>query len=264
MSDDLRPSPRYKPVSLFVTCIVDMIYPGTGISVVQILEHLGVDVRFPMAQTCCGQPAYNAGFQGDAKAVAKQFLTAFADAQVIVSPSGSCASMVAHYYPELFKDDPEWRDRATWAASIMWEFTEYLVDGLGITDLGLAMPPTKIAFHDACHALRLMGVGKQGRVLAEHIDGVTVTEMGGADQCCGFGGLFSVKMPQVSGAMLKDKMENIDQTDADIIVTGDGGCITHINGGLNRTGRTKRCVHIAELLAQGLKHGESENPAAEV
>ncbi|MFN8565824.1 MAG: (Fe-S)-binding protein, partial [Anaerolineae bacterium] len=126
MADDLRPSPLYKPVSLFVTCIVDMIYPHTGVSVVEILEHLGVEVRFPLNQTCCGQMAFNAGFQDDARAVARQFLTAFADAEVIVAPSGSCASMVRHYYPELFKDDPVWRDRAQWAADITWEFTEYL------------------------------------------------------------------------------------------------------------------------------------------
>lgn len=265
MSNDLRPSPRYKPVSLFVTCIVDMIYPNTGVSVVEILEHLGVEVRFPMAQTCCGQPAYNAGFQGDAKAVAKQFLTAFADAQVIVTPSGSCASMIVDYYPALFKDDPEWYGRALWASSITWEFTEYLVDGLGIQDIGAALPPTKVAFHDACHGLRLLGLRKQGRELVQNIDGVTVTEMGGAEQCCGFGGLFSVKMPQISGAMLEDKMANIEQTDADIIVTGDSGCITHINGGLSRAGQTKRVTHIADLLARGLKHAESQKttPAAE-
>jgi len=149
MTELLRPSPRFKPVSLFITCIVDMIYPQTGISVVEILEHLGVDVRFPQAQTCCAQPAFNSGFQDEARAVARQFLTAFADAEVIVAPSGSCASMVQHYYPELFKDDPVWFERATWAASITWEFTEYLVDGLGITDLGAALPPTRVSFHDA-------------------------------------------------------------------------------------------------------------------
>src|SRR5215207_5242843 len=128
MSDDLRPSPRYKPVSLFVTCIVDAIYPQTGVSVVEILEHLGVEVRFPMGQTCCGQTGFNSGFWEDARTVAKQFLRAFADAEVIVTPSGSCATMVRHYYPELFKDELEWREKAQWAANITWELTEYLVD----------------------------------------------------------------------------------------------------------------------------------------
>lgn len=250
---DLRPSPKYKPVSLFVTCIVDMIYPHTGISVVEILEHLKVEVRFPTGQTCCGQPAFNSGFQDDARAVAKQFLTAFADAEVIVAPSGSCASMVQHYYPELFKDDPDWRDRANWAASITWEFTEYLVDGLGITDIGAALPPTTVAFHHACHGLRLGELKAQAETLAARIDGVTVTELAGCDQCCGFGGLFAVKMPEISGAMLNDKVRNIDAAPADVIVTGDASCLTQMNGGLSRQGSAKRVRHIADLLAEGIQ-----------
>ncbi|MBC7810935.1 MAG: (Fe-S)-binding protein [Burkholderiales bacterium] len=251
-----RPSPRYKPVSLFVTCIIDMIYPQTGVSVVEILEHLGVEVRFPQSQTCCGQPAYNSGFQDDARKVAKQFLRAFEDADVIVAPSGSCASMVAHYYPELFKDDPEWSERANWAASITWEFTEYLVDGLGISDIGAALPPTKVAFHDACHGLRLLNLKSQARDLAAGIDGVTVSELPNAHQCCGFGGLFSVKMPQISGAMLDDKISGIESSDADVFLTGDCSCMTQINGGLSRKGNPQRTIHIADLLAQGLHHDE--------
>jgi L-lactate dehydrogenase complex protein LldE len=251
--DDLRSSPRHKPVSLFVTCIVDMIYPQTGVSVVEILEHLGVEVRFPLAQTCCGQPAFNSGFQNDARAVAKQFLKAFEGAQVIVTPSGSCASMVRHYYPELFKDDPEWYDRATWAAGITWELTEYLVNGLGVTDLGASLPPTKVAFHDACHGLRLLNLGSQARQLAENIEGVSVTELAGSNHCCGFGGLFAVKMPDISGAMLKEKVTAIEACDADVIVTGDASCLMQMNGGLSRSGEGKRVMHIADLLAMGLE-----------
>jgi L-lactate dehydrogenase complex protein LldE len=253
MSNQLRPSPRHKPVSLFVTCIVDMIYPQTGISVVEILERLGVEVRFPMAQTCCGQPAFNAGFHSDARKVAQQFLTAFADSQVIVTPSGSCASMVRHYYPELFKNEPEWREKALWAADITWEFTEYLVDGLGITDLGAKLPATKVAFHHACHGLRLLHLKTQAEQLAAQVDGVTVTQLEGADQCCGFGGLFSVKMPDISGAMLQDKCAHINAADADVILTGDASCLTQMNGGLSRTGSPRRVMHIAEFLAQALK-----------
>jgi L-lactate dehydrogenase complex protein LldE len=254
MSEDLRPSPKFKPVSLFVTCIVDAIYPQTGVSVVEILEHLGVEVRFPMGQTCCAQPAFNSGFWEDARVVAKQFLRAFADAEVIVTPSGSCATMVRHYYPDLFKDDPEWRDQAIWASNITWEFTEYLVDGLGVTDVGAKMPPTKVAFHDACHGLRGLGLKGQARQLAESIDGVTVNEMKGADQCCGFGGLFSVKMSEISGAMLDEKIEAIEASDADMILTGDCSCMTQINGGLSRNQKTRRAVHIADLMARGLKN----------
>ncbi|MBZ0277260.1 MAG: (Fe-S)-binding protein [Anaerolineae bacterium] len=250
---ELRPSPRYKPVSLFVTCIVDMIYPHTGVSVVEILEHLGVEVRFPLGQTCCGQPAFNSGSREDARTVARQFLTAFADAEVIVAPSGSCTAMVRHYYPELFQDDPEWYEQAVHAASITWEFTEYLVDGLGITDLGAALPPTRVAFHDACHGLRMMGLKQQSRQLVNSVDGVTVVEMTGSDQCCGFGGLFAVKMPEISGAMLKDKVAQIDAAEADVILTGDASCLTQMNGGLSRQEKSKRVVHVADFLAGALR-----------
>jgi L-lactate dehydrogenase complex protein LldE len=252
MADDLRPSPKHKPVSLFVTCIVDAIYPQTGVSVVKILEHLGVAVLFPMGQTCCGQPGFNAGYWDDAREVARQFLRAFADAQVIVTPSGSCAAMIRHYYPELFADDPVWRDRARWAAAITWEFTEYLVDGLGITDLGASLPPTRVAFHDACHGLRGLGLKEQARQLVDSIDGVTVNEMTGSDQCCGFGGLFAIKMAPISSAMLREKLNHISAAAADVILTGDCSCMTNINGGLSRQQQPIRAMHIADLLAQGL------------
>lgn len=256
MSEDLRPSPRYKPVSLFVTCMVDMIYPATGVSVVRILEHLGIEVRFPMGQTCCGQPAFNSGFWDDARGVAKQFLTAFADAKVIVCPSGSCAAMVRHYYPELFRDDTEWRMRAARAADITWEFTEYLVDGLGVTDLGLKLPPTKVAFHHACHGLRVLHLGQQAIELAQAVEGVTVNPLQGDDECCGFGGTFAVKLPEISSAMLDEKVRNIEAADASLIVTGDASCLTQMNGGLSRKNSGRRVVHIADLLAQGL-NGDS-------
>ncbi len=252
----IRPSPRHKPVSLFVTCIIDTIYPQTGISVVEILEHLGVEVRFPLSQTCCGQPAFNAGFRDDARRVARQFLTAFDGAKVIVTPSGSCAAMVRHYYPELFEDDPEWRQRAVWASSITWEFTEYLVDGLGITDLGAKLPPTTIVSHDACHGQRMMELGVQARKLAQGVEGVTVAEMEDADRCCGFGGVFAVKMPEISGAMLERKIEGIKASGTDYVVTGDCSCIMQINGGLSRQGQTQRVMHIADFLARGLRNGK--------
>jgi L-lactate dehydrogenase complex protein LldE len=253
MSDDIRPSPKYKPVSLFVTCILDMIYPQTGVSVVEILEKVGVDVRFPLNQTCCGQPAFNSGFWEDAKQVARHFLTAFADAQVIVCPSGSCASMVRHYYPELFKDDPVWHERALWVASITWEFTEYLVDGLGVTDIGAKLPPTKVAFHHACHGYRLLNLGAQAQTLARAVEGVEIVDLPGADQCCGFGGLFAVKMPEISGAMLDDKLKHINACGADVIITGDSSCLTQMNGGLSRQNSPLRVKHIADLLAEGIR-----------
>lgn len=253
MTEILRPSPRNKPVSLFVTCMVDTLYPHIGIAVVEILDKLGIAVKFPMGQTCCGQPAFNAGFWSDARAVSRNFITAFAEADLIVTPSGSCASMVRHYYLELFQDDPEMREKATRLASITWEFTEYLVDGLGITDIGAALPETTVAFHQACHGLRLMHLKTQGRQLVEAIEGVTVVDLPGAEECCGFGGLFSVKMSAISGAMLNTKLENIQQTPADYILTGDCGCLAQINGGLSRNKRPQQVMHIAEFMNKGLQ-----------
>ncbi len=250
MAAPLRPTVLNKPVSLFVTCIVDMIYPETGLSTVEILERLGVPVDFPEAQTCCGQMAFNAGYQDETRAVAKQFLTAFKDADVIVAPSGSCVTMVRHYYRELFKDDPAWSARAAWAASITWELTEYLVDGLGITDVGAALDrPRKLALHHSCHGLRGLNVKDQPRKLLQHVKQADLVDLPGADQCCGFGGLFAIKMPEVSGAILNDKIKAIEACEADTIVLCDTSCMTQINGGLSRQGCPKRAVHIADVLA---------------
>lgn len=252
MTDVIRPSPKNKKVSLFVTCLVDSLFPNTGISTVKILDHLGIPVEFPAGQTCCAQPAFNAGFWDDARPVARNFINTFIDRDLIVTPSGSCASMVQHYYPELFKDDPAMLEKANRVASITWELSEYLVDGLGITDLGAALPPTTVTFHHACHGLRLMHLKEQSRKLAEGIDGVTVVDLPGSDECCGFGGLFSVKMPEISGTMLSKKLDNITTTNADIVVTGDAGCIAQMNGGLSRAGQAQKVRHIADVLAKGL------------
>lgn len=248
-----RPSPKDKPVALFVTCIVDMIYPQTGMSVVKILEHLGISVDFPMGQTCCGQPAFNSGYRTEAKTVAQQFLGAFAGAEVIVTPSGSCAAMVRHEYPSLFADDPAWLAKAERAASITWEFTEYLVDGLGISDLNLHLPePQRFAFHDGCHGLRLLGLGAGARTLLNNTENAEISDLTECDVCCGFGGLFAVKMPAVSNAMLQTKIGHIEASAAPTIVTGDASCLTQMNGGLSRKGSGKRVRHIADVLADGL------------
>ena len=248
-----RPSPRGKKVSLFVTCIVDMIYPQTGMSVVKILDHLGIEVEFPQAQTCCGQPAFNSGYRKDAKAVAIQFLTASEGAELIVMPSGSCCAMVRHEYPTLFADDPQWKDKAERVASITWEFSEYLVDGLGIEDINARLSePKSFAFHDACHGLRLLGLGKSARKLLGNVENAEINELTECDVCCGFGGLFSVKMPEVSNAMLQKKIANINASDAQSIVTGDASCLTQMNGGLSRQESPKRVQHIADVLASGL------------
>ncbi len=253
MSLPNRPSPQGKKVSLFVTCMIDMMYPGTGLSVVQILEHIGVEVDFPMAQTCCGQPAFNSGYRNEARTVAKQFLKAFADSEVIVAPSGSCVAMVRHDYPTLFADEPELLAQAERIAAITWEFSEYLVDGLGIDNLNLRLPESETyAFHDACHGLRGLGLKDQARRLLGNVENAEIVDLAESDVCCGFGGLFSVKMSAVSNAILTEKMNNIEQSQANTIVTGDVSCLTHINGGLARHDKSKRVRHLADILAEGL------------
>ncbi|MFN2196065.1 MAG: (Fe-S)-binding protein [Anaerolineales bacterium] len=253
-----RESPQGKRVSLFVTCMVDMLYPETGWSVVAILEHLGVEVDFPPEQTCCGQPAFNAGHWPEARDVAIQFLKAFKDAEVIVAPSGSCAAMVRQEYPVLFAEDETWREAALHAASITWEFSEFLVDGLGVTDLHLELPEKQtFAFHDSCHGLRMLGLETAARELLGHTKNAEVDELAENDVCCGFGGLFSVKMADVSGAMLARKISQIQACRADTIVCGDVSCLTHMNGGLERTPSSKRVRHIADVLADGLREKDS-------
>lgn len=260
MAEPPRPSPRNKPVSLFVTCIIDALYPPTGIAVVKVLEHLGLEVRFPQAQTCCGQPGFNSGFHDDARRVARHFLRVFADAELIVTPSGSCATMLRHYYPQLFADDPVWGEQARRVAGVTWEFSEFLVDGLGLSELGARLAPTRVAFHDACHGLRGLGLQHQARALAGGIEGVTLVEMEGAQQCCGFGGLFAIKLAEISNAMLREKMQAIEAAPADVFLTGDCSCLTHINGGLARQKRPQRLRHIADLLAEGLPSAAAVAP----
>lgn len=259
MTDIKRASPAGKKVSLFVTCMVDMLYPETGWAVVDILEHLGVEVDFPMAQTCCGQPAFNAGHRPEARRVALQFLKAFKDAEVVVTPSGSCAAMVRHEYPTLFADDPVWHQAALHAASVTWEFTEFIVEGLGITDLGLRLPEKRsFAFHDACHGLRLLGLGQAARTLLGNVENAAIEDLTEADVCCGFGGLFSLKMADISGAMLERKLGHIEACPAQTILCGDVSCMTHMNGGLSRQQSGERVRHIADVLAEGLNKDSAE------
>jgi len=248
-----RQPPEGKRVSLFVTCMVDALFPQTGISVVDLLEYIGVQVDFPMAQTCCGQPGFNAGYWKEARQVAAQFLDAFKDAEVIVSPSGSCVAMVRHEYPRLFASDPDRLAQANRLAAITWELTEFLVEGLGITDINGRLPePQTFAFHDSCHGLRLLGLGQAARTLVGNLENATIEELPGSDICCGFGGLFSIKMAGVSGAMLAKKMEQINACPAQILA-GDVSCIMHMNGGLSRAQSPHDVRHIADILAQSIK-----------
>lgn len=252
-----RASPKGKKVSLFITCMGDMLYPETGMAVVDILEHLGVEVDFPPGQTCCGQPAYNAGYWNEAKEVAKTFLHAFQDSSVIVTPSGSCAAMVRENYPKLFKDDPEYRSKAERLADIVWEFTEFIVDGLEITDLKARLAGyTTFAFHDSCHSLRHTGSKRASRVLVSNVENAQVIELEGEEVCCGFGGVFSVKMADLSGAMLEEKLDSILASPGQVLC-GDISCIAHINGGLALRNTGVRVQHIADFLAGAIKKDET-------
>lgn len=259
MSLPERESPKGKRASLFVTCMVDMLYPQTGLSVVEVLEHLGVEVDFPQAQTCCGQPGFNAGYHDEARGVARQFLRAFAHAELIVVPSGSCAAMVRHEYPKLFAEDAVWYERAMAAAAKTWEVTEFIVDGLGITDLGARLEtPQTFAFHDACHGLRVLGLGQAARTLVANMENAEVIPLTECDHCCGFGGLFSVKMSAVSSAMLQRKMQHINANEADQVLTGDVSCMTHMNGGLSREGSVRRVCHVVDILAEGVRNAKKD------
>jgi L-lactate dehydrogenase complex protein LldE len=233
--------------TLFVTCIVDQIYPGIGQAAVQLLEAQGVTVGVPRGLTCCGQMAFNAGFRDEAYAIAGRTIEVLRGQGDVVLPSGSCAAMIRHLYHELFEHSPYARPAAELAART-YELTEYLVDVLGVRDVGASFQGS-VAYHDACHGLRFIGVGRQARALLENVRGATVRPLPGCDQCCGFGGLFAVKQQAISAAMLDRKLEGVRAAEADLLVTGDASCMTQIGGGLSRTGSPTRARHIAELLA---------------
>jgi L-lactate dehydrogenase complex protein LldE len=235
---------------LFITCIIDTLYPETGEAVVNILERAGVEVDVPAGQTCCGQPSFNAGLRKQARGMAIHMIQTFeAISGPVIIPSGSCTVMIRHNYLELFADDPEWLPRARALAARTYELTEFLVDILGITDLGARFSGS-ITYHPSCHLLRGLGVDRQPRQLLNAVRDAQITELPHCEECCGFGGVFSVEHPEVSAVMLDRKIVNIEATQAPVVVACDAGCITHINGGLHRQGKTQRVMHIAQILDQ--------------
>ncbi len=237
-------------VQLFVTCIVDTLYPEVGEAVVRVLQRAGANVDFPIGQTCCGQPAFNAGLRAQARPMAEHTIRVFEKTPgAVVIPSGSCAGMVRHGYLELFDGDPIWLPRARSLAERTYELTEYLVNVLGVTDLGARLQG-KLAYHSSCHLLREIGVDHQPEALLASVHESELVELRGAAECCGFGGVFSVEHPEISAAMLERKIADIEASGADWVVTCDSGCITHINGGLRRVGKSARAVHIAQVLDQ--------------
>ena len=236
-------------VTLFVQCLVDGIYPEVAEAVVRIFERLGMEVQCPVDQTCCGQPAYNTGYHKEAAVAARRFIEIFEGAPVIVCPSGSCVDMVRHHYPALFVDDPAWLSRAEAVSAKIYEFSEYLVDVQGITDLGSKFQG-RVTYHDSCHLSRRLGVARQPRALIEAVAGAELVEMAESNRCCGFGGTFSVKYPDISGAILSDKVERILDTGADAVVGCDMSCLMNIGGMLGRRTSDVKTLHIAQLLAE--------------
>jgi len=237
-----------KTVQLFVTCLVDSLFPDVGFAIVDILEGLGLEVQFPQAQTCCGQPAFNAGFWDDARAMARYTINVLSESDApIVIPSGSCADMIIHHYPEILAGDITYAAKAREVAGRTYEFTQFLVDVLGVTDLDVRGSGS-LTYHASCHGLRGLGIKQQPRQLLDHIQGIEQNELPDSEACCGFGGLFAVKMAGISGAILKRKLDNIEATGADTVVGTDVSCLMHIAGGLRRRGSQVKVKHLAELL----------------
>ncbi len=238
-------------ITLFIQCLVDTLYPEVGDAMVKIFQTIGMDMDCPAEQTCCGQSAFNAGYRNEAKIAARHFIEVFEHAQVIVCPSGSCVNMVCNHYPELFQDEPQWFLRAQQVSGKTYEFTQFLVDVLGIYDLGVRWPG-KITYNDSCHLRRYLGVSAQPRLLLRNIKESEFVEMPDSDRCCGFGGSFSIHYHEISAALAEDKVQDIITSGANVVVGCDMGCLMNIQGIISRKKLPIRTMHIAQLLAEGL------------
>jgi L-lactate dehydrogenase complex protein LldE len=233
-------------VSLLVTCLGDALFPDVGVATVRLLRRLGVAVDFPQAQTCCGQPHFNSGYHAEARELARHTLRTFDNGQTVVVPSGSCAAMVKLEYPELFHDDPVWRPRAEDLAHRTHELSDFLVNVLGIEDVG-ARFEGKVTYHMACH-LRGLGLLTEPERLLARVKGLEYVKLERADECCGFGGSFAVRYPGISGAMVQDKAAFIEKAGVSTVVATDAGCLMNIAGCLRRRGSTVRALHLAQVL----------------
>ncbi|MFF7200224.1 (Fe-S)-binding protein [Streptomyces sp. NPDC008141] len=226
-------------VALFVTCVNDAMFPATGIATTRLLERLGVEVDFPAGQTCCGQPQFNTGYRRETRPLVERTARVFEEYEYVVTPSGSCAAMVRDHYPEFGE---------TGLPSRTYELTEFLVDILGVTDVGAYFPHT-VTYHPSCHGLRLLRLGDRPRRLLEAVKGLELRELPGAEECCGFGGTFAVKNPDVSAAMGQDKVRNAVATRASVLCGADNSCLMHIGGIIRRQDEPLRALHIAEILS---------------
>lgn len=214
----------------------------------EVLERLGHQIDFPRAQTCCGQPAFNSGYPEEARRVGRHFLNVFRDSEYIVVPSGSCTSMITHHFEEIFKDDPERLSEAHRMASRVWEFSRFLTEVAKVEDVG-ARYDGVVTYHDSCHALRELRIKSGPRRLLAKVQGLTLREMDAAEECCGFGGTFSVKFPEVSGAMARTKIDSIRKTEAGAVVSIDSSCLMQLKGVIERAGLAIQTLHLAEVLA---------------
>jgi L-lactate dehydrogenase complex protein LldE len=238
-------SPR---VALFVTCLVDLFRPSVAFAAVRLLEHAGCRVEVPRRQTCCGQPAFNSGDRRAAEAIARDLIREFETYDYIVAPSGSCAGMLRAHLPELFDEDPAMKERAEALSGRCHELVSFLVDVMGVGEVAAQVPVTA-TYHDSCSGLRELGVKAQPRRLLAGVEGLTLVEMSESEVCCGFGGTFCVKYPEISTRMVTNKADRIEATGADLLLAGDLGCLLNIAGLLKRRGSTVQVRHVAEVLA---------------
>ena len=237
-------------VALMVTCVNDAMFPDVGKATLTLLRRLGVDVDFPEAQTCCGQPMVNTGYLDEAVPVVRNFVETFAGYDHVVTPSGSCAGSCRHQHSIVARrsGDPALEQAVSEVSPRVWELSEFLVDVLGVTDVGAYFPHT-VTYHPTCHSLRLLRVGDKPTRLLRAVEGLELVELGDADQCCGFGGTFALKNADTSIAMGADKARHVRETDAEVLVAGDSSCLMHVGGLLSRQRSGVRVVHLAEVLA---------------
>ncbi|MCE7026790.1 (Fe-S)-binding protein [Jiella avicenniae] len=251
MTDGLSstsPSATAPTVALFVTCLVDLFRPSVGFAAIKLLEDAGCRVVVPASQTCCGQPAYNSGDRADTQAIARQVIETFEGHDYVVAPSGSCASTLKKHYPELFADEPEWHERATRFSAKVFELVSFLTDVRGVTAVDAALSAT-VTYHDSCSGLRELGIREQPRRLLKSVEGLTLKELPEADVCCGFGGTFCIKYPDVSNAIVGKKAKHVASTGAALLLAGDLGCLMNMDGKMKRENVGVEVRHVAEVLA---------------
>ncbi|TPW25903.1 (Fe-S)-binding protein [Pararhizobium mangrovi] len=250
-----RADAKKPTVGLFATCLVDLFRPSVGFASVKLLEDAGCRVEVPLGQTCCGQPAYNSGDRADTAAIAKQVIESFEGFDYVVAPSGSCGSTMKKHYPWLFEEGDPWRARAERFSAKVHELVSFLTDVMGITGVEGRLDQS-VTYHDSCSGLRELGVQAQPRALLNSLEGATITEMKDANVCCGFGGTFCVKYPDISNTIVTKKMKAITDTGADMLLAGDMGCLMNMAGKLKREGSNVEVRHVAEVLA-----GMTDQPA---